>query len=344
MKILPLVTALLLVLAILPAEAHMSPAPAPPPGPDFKVEKVAEGTYCLFGRGGNIGVVITSAAVLIVDTQFEAIAPGVKAEIEKLSSAPLRYVVNTHFHGDHVGGNGAFAQVAEIVGHENVRRNLYQAPQRWAAALPARIGRMEQEIGRDRPLGEAYREMLERTVGFLKSRLEGARAFDPGKVVAPSLVFQRSLRLYLGGEEVVIFHTAPGHTDGDSVVYLPGRKVVHMGDLLFNGIFPFIDLDGGGSSEGWIRNLDAVLERVPADTRFIAGHGAVAGIAELKRLRDYFSDLRGAVGAAVARGRTLEEAVEEIRLDEYAEFDSSWMSLPLNIHQVWQETKKHIND
>jgi len=307
------------------------------PDPTVRVEKVAENTWCLFGKGGNVGVVVTPGAVLAVDTQYEDIAPALLAEISKLSPAPLKYVVNTHFHGDHTGGNRIFAAQADLIGHENVRRRLYEGQGEWVRSLPGRILFTESLLGGANALGEKARGSVQGALDFLKRRLEEAKRFDAATVVAPSVLYQDRLRVYLGDEEVEIFHLAPGHTDGDSVVYLPRRGVVHMGDLFWNGGFPFIDVDGGGSSEGWIRTLDTVLARVPPETRVIAGHGPVGGPAELRSFRSYLADLHEAVAAARKKGQTLSTALEEIRLESHADLTPGFQSLQSNILQVWEE-------
>jgi glyoxylase-like metal-dependent hydrolase (beta-lactamase superfamily II) len=333
---------LALILTALPAAAHMGPAepakPAPsePAKPAIRVQRVGEGAWCLLGSGGNIGVVVSPSAVLVVDDQFEKIAPAIHDEIKKLSSAPLRYVVNTHYHFDHTGGNAYFGKMATLVGHENVRGRLYTQPA-WALAnLPSRLTQIEGLLGGKRKIEPAYAALLKGRQGLYKAFLDAAQGFKAEEVVAPAITFDEGMTLFLDDEEVRIFHVAPGHTDGDAIVWFPKRKVVHMGDLFVAG-FPFIDVDGGGASEGWLKNLDAVLSRIPDDTRVIPGHGEVAGVVELKRFRAYVSDLRGAVAAAVKSGQSLEEAVRDIKLERYADFKPGFMSLGMNVGQVWTE-------
>lgn len=340
-SLLPTCLALLLAAAG-PARAHMRPGPPVPaaPEPRVTVEKVGEGAWCLFGQGGNLGVVATPGSLLVVDTQYEPIAPELLEAIRRLSDAPIRFVVNTHFHIDHTGGNGVFvreAPKAALVAHQEVRRRLYHGHEAWLREFPGRIQAIDAILGGGRELGGRYRSLLEKAVGFLRRRLEESRAFDPDKVVAPTVGFEHALRLYPGGEEVVLFHEGPGHTDGDSWVWIPGRNVLHMGDLFWNGHYPLIDVDAGGASEGWLKNLDAALAILPGDARVIAGHGQVGGRQELEHFRSYLRDLRAAVAGAMASGRSLEQAVEEIRLDGYDDLKSGFMSLEANIAQVWQE-------
>ena len=332
---------LIALLAAAPALAHMGPSPAsPPPEPpkvQIRVQQVGEGAYCLYGRGGNIGVVVTPSATFMVDTQFESLAPAIQEEVRKLGPASIRYIVDTHYHPDHVGGNRFFSKGAEIIGHENVRTRLYEGPRWIAATYPGRIKEIESLLGSGKPIGPEYKTVLDGKLRLYRSSLEDARGFKPEEVVAPGVTYDGMLRLWLGDEEIQVYHVAPGHTDGDSIVYFPKRKVVHMGDLLVTGSYPFVDVDGGGATEGWLKNLDEVLSKIPPDTRVIPGHGESGGGAELKRLRAYLTDLRAAVVAAVKAGKSIEEAVRDIRLEAYADLKPGFMSLPQNVDQVWGE-------
>jgi cyclase len=333
----------ILVMALTPAPllAHMGPpdkpAAAPPEKPTLRVEPVGEGAYCLYGQGGNIGIVVTPSSVVMVDTQFEALAPAIADEIRKLSPAAIRYVIDTHYHFDHTGGNKYFAKIADVVGQENVRARLYSGPVFAQANFPGRIKEFESLLSSGKPMEAAYRKVIEGRVGLYKAMLQASEGFKPEEVAAPTITYQDSMKLYLGDEEVQIFHVAPGHTDGDSIVYFPKRKVVHMGDDFVNQTYPFIDVDGGGSSQGWLKTLDVVLDKLPADTRVIPGHGPSAGVVELKRFRAYMNDLRAAVSAAIARGSSLETAVRDIKLDGYADMNAQFMTLQQNVDQVWTE-------
>jgi len=301
------------------------------------MEKVGEGAYCLYGQGGNIGVVVTPSAVVMVDTQFEALAPAIMDEIRKVSPSAIRYVINTHYHFDHTGGNPYFGKLADIVGHENVRKRLYEGPLIVQSTYPGKIADLESLLASSRTMEPSYKSVLEGRLQLYKAFLNSSQGFKPEEVVAPSITYRDSMKLYLGDEEVQIFHIAPGHTDGDSIVYFPKRKVVHMGDDFVNQTYPFIDIDGGGASQGWLKTLDTVLEELPPDTRVIGGHGNSAGIPELRRFRGYVNDLRAAVSNAIGSGKSLEQAVRDIKLDAYGDMKPGFMSLPMNVDQVWQE-------
>lgn len=331
-------TARTLSFAHMGPEPGKTPTPPPPPKPEIKVQTLAEATYCIYGQGGNIGVVATPGAVLMVDTQFDALAPAIQEEIRKLTPAAIRYVVDTHHHFDHVGGNPTFGKTATIVGHENVRQRLYTLPLWQKTNLPPLIKDLETILGSGSTLDPVYKQTLDTRLRIYKIFLDSAQKFKPEEVVAPAVVYSDSMRIFLGDEEVQIFHVAPGHTDGDSIVYFPSRKVVHMGDLFVNGTYPFIDIDGGGSSEGWLKNLDAVLSKIPDDTRVIPGHGEAGTLADVRKFRSYMKDLREAVLNARKAGRTLQQAISEIKLDKYADLKPTFMTLPLNIDQVWRES------
>ena len=232
----------------------------------YTLEQLAPDIYLLKGgRGGNVAFRVGARGVLVIDDQFDDLAPEIKAAIEGVTDKPIKYLVNTHHHGDHAGGNRFFKQLTEIVAHENVRRNL------------------------------------------IELRPNDVRVEDLG---TPTVTYTRELRIFLDESEVQIFHLDRGHTSGDSVVYFPRQKIVHMGDLYFNGQHPFIDVGSGASTKGWTHFLEGVLQRVPADTQFIPGHGPVSDSTGLRTFLSYLEELRSKVSAALSAGHTREETVQ----------------------------------
>src|SRR5688572_29298555 len=196
----------------------------------IKVERVAGNIYMLVGAGGNIGVSIGDDGILIVDDQYAPLAPKIKEALKGISDKPVKFVLNTHYHGDHTGGNEAFGETAPVIAHTNVRK-------RMAEGVPAR------------------------------------NIAPSSKGALPVITFDDRLAIHINGEDIRAIHCPGGHTDGDSVIYFTQSKVVHMGDDYFNGRFPFIDLQSGGSVKGLIRNVEKVLSDIPADTKVIPGHG-----------------------------------------------------------------------
>jgi cyclase len=222
-------------------------------------------------EGGNIGLFVTERAAVLVDDQFEKLVPGLLRAIQSVTSKPLRYVVNTHHHGDHTGGNAALEkQVHAVVSHVNVRRRLALAQ---AKLEPAKRGGLPSiTFGEEEPSVRAR------------------------------------MNFHLDGLELHLVHYAAGHTDGDVLVGAPSMKVLHMGDLFFNGLTPFVDVDAGGSLAGMIANVESVLSWVPDDVRIIPGHGPMAGKKDLARFRDFLRAVQrtveqnpGKSGAEMAR-------------------------------------------
>lgn len=326
-----------------PAFAHSGPRHAAdetsPIPPTFKVEKVSEHVYCLFGQGGNVGILANDAGVVVVDDQYEKMAPGIVEEIRKISDKPIRWLVNTHYHGDHTGGNGVFQPLTTIVAHDTVRPRLLEYPRVVLDTFPGKMQALHAEMAAITDEKDPYRDALSRDLGLMKYFLDTLQGFDPARVAAPSITYKDSLSLWLGDQPVEITHGAPGHTDGDSVVYFPKEKVIHMGDLLFNGWVPFIDTLGGGSARGYLRNLNDILERLPADTRVIAGHGPVTDVAGLRHARDFMRDLEIEVQRAVKKGLTREQAARTVKLDAYTDVKPVFRTLANDVLAFYDEIR-----
>ena len=287
-----ILAALSLLLISSPAQAHDGSKPQDK-GP-FTLKKLTGEIYALFGRGGNIGLAVTSEGVVVIDDQFANLAPGIAEQIKSVTSQPIRFLINTHHHFDHTGGNAFFIKMTTIVAHDNVRKNM----------------------------------------------LMDAKTVQASEVPAPNLTFDREIRMYLGGKEIQVFHVKRGHTDGDSIIYFPQDKVVHMGDLFVNKNIPFIDSAHGGSTAEWIETLDAVISRVDPASQLIPGHGEVGTVADLKSFKQYFIDLRAAVKKAIDAGVTREQAVKEVKLEQYSGYKGYAQGLASNVGTVYDEMKK----
>ncbi len=251
------------ILAVLPLQAHPRHRPAPTAQEEkaiHRVEKLSDHAYVLFGQGGNVGLFVTDAYAVLVDDQFEHLAPGLLKAIRSVTDKPIRYLVNTHAHPDHVGANLVLEkQVMAIVAHANVRRRMVLAQ---APLEPAKRGGLpELAFGEEDPR--------------IRARLD----------------------IHLGGAEFHLLHLGPGHTDGDVLFGYPAERVLHMGDLFFHGLLPYIDTDSGGSFEGLVSQVEAVAGWVPEGARIIPGHGPVAGRKELLRYRDFLKAVQAHVKA-----------------------------------------------
>ena len=339
----PLAFAAFLTLSDVPVFAHSGPRHAAdetsPIPPTFRVEKVSEHVFCLFGQGGNVGILANDAGVVVVDDQYENMAQGIVDEIRKISDKPIRWLVNTHYHGDHTGGNQVFQPLTTIVAHETVRPRLLEYPRVVLDTFPAKMQAVHAEMAAIPDEKDPYRDALSRDMGLMRYFLESLQGFDPAKVAAPSITYRDSMAVWLGDQPVEIRHGGPGHTDGDSIVYFPKEKVVHMGDLLFNGWVPFIDTLGGGSARGYLKNLNDVLERLPADTKVIPGHGPVTDVAGLRHARDFMRDLQLEVERAVKKGLTREEAARTVKLDTYTDVKPVFRTLANDVLAFYDEIR-----
>lgn len=244
---------------------------------EIKVEKVAGGVYMLTGAGGNIGVWVGEDGVLVVDDQYAPLAPKIQAALKGISDKPVRFVLNTHWHGDHTGGNADFAKTSTVIAHDNVRRRL-------EAGSPNLLGRV---------VPPAPKEAL------------------------PVITFDRSLTVHVNGDDIRALHYAQGHTDGDSIVYFPKSNVVHMGDDFVTYGLPFVDVASGGSLLGMIENVEKAMAAVPDDVKIIPGHGALSTKADVRKFTEMLRDCVGLVRAALKQGKTLEQMKAEKVLAKY---------------------------
>jgi glyoxylase-like metal-dependent hydrolase (beta-lactamase superfamily II) len=274
----------------------------------FRLQPMAGNVYALYGRGGNVGFFVGPEAVTVVDSQFNDIAPGIVEQIRKVTDEPIKFLVNTHHHWDHVGGNETFRQFAMIIAHDNVRVRMLASPQTILAEYPAR-------------LEAAKKAGNEQAVKFLSEQIDWAGKVKVEEIAAPTLTYATELRIHPGGGETIqVWHLPPAHTDGDSIVFFERAKVLHMGDDFFNGVIPFIDVGGGGSARGYVAALDQAIGRVPPDVAVIPGHGEVTDLAGLKKFRQYIVDLLDAAKKARAAGKSKEDFVRDADLPAYKDY------------------------
>jgi glyoxylase-like metal-dependent hydrolase (beta-lactamase superfamily II) len=242
-----------------PLLAHAKHRAVPSDAPRIhKVEKVAENVYCIFGQGGNIGLIVTAKHAVLIDDQFERLVPGLIEAVRSVTDKPIKYLINTHGHPDHVGGNVVLEkQVSAIIAHANVRKRMVIEQ---AKLDPAKRG------------------------GLPELALGSEDANERAR-----------LNLHLDDTEIHLLHLGPGHTDGDVIVGIPSVLVMHMGDLFFFGMLPYVDLESGGSFDGLLSQVSSVASWLPDGARIIPGHGPVCGRKELLRYRDFLQAVQAHV-------------------------------------------------
>ncbi len=275
----PTAASLILLLAL----AQPLSAQGDPEQVEIKTVEIAGGVYMLIGAGGNIGFSVGEDGVFLIDDQFAPLTPKISAAIAEVSEQPIRFLVNTHWHYDHTGGNENLGNDgAVIVAHDNVRRRMSTGG------------------------------MIE----FFKNQIP---ASPPAAL--PVITFADSVTFHLNGDQLDVFHVPPAHTDGDSIIHFKNANVVHMGDVYFNGIYPFIDSSSGGSVDGVIAAAERVLGMTDDQTRFIPGHGELSGRAGLEAYVEMLKDVRARIGALVEAGKSLEETVAA---EPTAAWDDPW--------------------
>jgi cyclase len=235
----------------------------------IKTSKLTENIYVLEGAGGNVAMFVWDEGVLLVDDKLAAASPDIKAAVAAITPKPIRFVLNSHWHRDHSGGNEALASDGSvIVAHENVRRRMSV---------------------------DSFIAVFDRKVPA-----------SPRKAL-PIITFTRDVTFHLGGEEISVVHVAPAHTDGDSFVMFRKANVLHMGDCYLNGSFPVIDYSNGGVFTGIIGAADTALGMVDVRSRIIPGHGPVAHRQDLRVWREMLATIHERVKKAVASGKSLEQ-------------------------------------
>lgn len=281
----PTLLALLFLARATPASAQFGD----PAKVNVKITPVANGVSMIEGAngfsGGNVGVTAGSDGLFIIDDELQPLTPKLKAALATLSKKPVKFVVNTHWHADHTGGNAAFgAAGAVIVAHDNVRKYL----------------------------------SVDQNIEFMGNKMNIPATAPEG---LPIVTFAEDVTLYVNGDQVHVVHVPPAHTDSDSIIKFTKANVIHMGDTFFPGGYPVIDVAHGGQYEGFITAADRVLPLCDDATKIIPGHGPVVGRAELKAWRDMLADIRDKITKLMAAHKTVEEITAA---KPTAEYDAKW--------------------
>ncbi len=254
--------------------------------PAVTSQAITDNLYMITGQGGNLGLLVGDDAVVLVDDQMAPVYGAILDEIHALVGAEATdriFLINTHFHADHTGGNELFGQSGSIIiAHENVRERL----------------------------------TVEQVVPFFNMRNP---ALQPQGL--PVVTFSTDVGLHLNGEDIDVFYVDPAHTDGDAVVHFKNANVIHAGDLVFYGTYPFIDLDNGGTVDGYVDANRRVLEMCGEGTKIISGHGPLLDCEQMGAYVEMLSTTRDAVAALIAEDKSFEEVVDA---KPTAAFDEAW--------------------
>ncbi len=266
---------------------------------EVTAQEIAPGVAVLFGAGGNIGVSHGDDATVIIDDQFAPLSGKIETAISGLGATPVKYVVNTHWHFDHTGGNEHFGGTgATIFAHDNVRVRMAAGGTAGGNTTPP-----------------APAEAL------------------------PVVTYAQGLRIHLNDDTMNLMYLGGGHTDGDSVVIWEKANVVHMGDLYFKiAGYPFIDVNSGGSVYNAMRSLDLVIAMIDTDTKVIPGHGPMSNMAELVAYRAMIGEAVSRVEAVKSQGKTLEEAVAAKPLAGIDRGEGGFISADAFVTAIWNST------
>lgn len=273
----------------------------------LEAQPLSGGISVLYGEGGNIGVFAGKDAVFLIDDKFTHSTAQVSRAVAALSDKPVKFLINTHYHFDHAGGNTFFGeQGAVIVAHDNVRKRLS-------------VDQFMKAFNKTTPATP--------TAGL------------------PVITFADNMTLHLDGHTITAQYFPNAHTDGDAAVFFKEENIVHTGDLLFNGIYPFIDIEGGGSLRGLINAQTAILARIDANTIVIPGHGKITDKNGLIKTRDMLQTIYNEIAQLVLAGKTREETIAVKPTSTFdAMYGGGFLSPAVFTGIAYKSVKKTLSD
>jgi cyclase len=274
----------------------------------IKVTKVAGNIYMLEGAGGNIAASVGEDGIVIVDDQFAPLAEKIQAALKGLgiTDKPVRFVINTHYHGDHTGGNEPFANTGStVIAQDNVRKRL--------------------ETGGTAGNG-----------GSMKMEAKPA-----AKGALPVITFEHDVTVHLNGEDIRALHFPAGHTDGDAVIFFPKNNVVHMGDDFVRYGFPFIDVASGGSVQGMINAMEKATAQLPKDVKVIPGHGALSNLDDVREFVKMLKETSAAVQKAIDAHKTVEQMKQEKILEPWKKWSGDFINSDQFIETLYNSLTGH---
>ena len=267
---------------------------------EIKVTKVSGNIYMLEGAGGNIAASVGEDGIVIVDDQFAPLAEKIQAALKGITDKPVRFIINTHYHGDHTGGNEPFSNAGStVIAQDNVRKRL--------------------ESGGTAGNG-----------GSLKMENKPA-----ARAALPIITFENDVTVHLNGEDIRALHFPAGHTDGDAIIFFPKNNVVHLGDDFVRYGFPFIDVASGGSVQGMINALEKAMALLPQDVKVIPGHGALSNLEDVRAFVKMLKETSSVVQKAIDRGQTLEQMKQAKILDPWQKFSGNFINTDAFIETLY---------
>ncbi|HTP67763.1 MAG TPA: MBL fold metallo-hydrolase [Dongiaceae bacterium] len=278
---------------------------------EIKVTKVSGNIYMLQGAGGNIAASVGDDGIVIVDDQFAPLADKIQAALKTLgvTDKPVRFVINTHYHGDHTGGNAPFANSGStVIAQDNVRKRLQTG-------------------------GVAGNG------GSVKMELKPA-----DKAALPIITFEHDVTVHLNGEDIRALHFPAGHTDGDAVIFFPKNNVVHMGDDFVRYGFPFIDVASGGSVQGMAAAMEKVSSELPKDVKVIPGHGDLSNLDDVRAFVQMLKETTAAVQKAMNEHKTVDQMKQEKILDPWKKWSGEFVDADKFIETVYNSLTNHPGD
>jgi cyclase len=274
----------------------------------IKVSRVSGNIYLLEGQGGNIAASVGEDGIVIVDDEFAPLAEKIQAALKdlKITDKPVRFVINTHYHGDHTGGNPPFANSGStVIAQDNVRKRLLSG-------------------------GTAGNG------GSLKMENKPAE-----KAALPIITFEHDVTVHLNGEDIRALHFPAGHTDGDAIIFFPKNNVVHMGDDFVRYGFPFIDVVSGGSVQGMTDGLEKAIAQLPADVKVIPGHGQLSNLDDVRSYIQMLKDTTAAVQKALAAKKTVDQMKQEKILAPWAKWSGDFVNQDTFIETIFNSLTNH---
>lgn len=280
----------------------------------IRTTKVRDSIFAFTGKGGNIGVSIGKDGAFLIDDQFAEGTPAILNAVSNITNSPVQFLINTHFHHDHVGGNKNMREAGVIIyAHENVRQRLIDAyVQEKRQALEAKAEKRAGKILKDGGDLTKAKEHLQRLIEEIPDGID--------ELILPTITFPDQLSFYYNDQTILVFHVDNAHTDGDVMVYFTESNVLHTGDAFINGGYPFIDAENGGSYDGYLAGLEKVLSLIDDETKIIPGHGSIATKVDVRYAYSMLKYITTQAAYHYIDGKTEDEVVAMKEITE--EFDN----------------------